>query len=172
MYNILFDIIWYLAVVFSILAFITNSRKRMLIYWILSTFLFGISIFNYGWYDWLSISLISIIIKLLSLYVKDRYLIYIRLLLLFVAIVLFFFLPEWIEGILPVMSLFFIIMADTQKDVLYMKYWYYGSNLLWLSYGIILFSIPAILFDVLGFMSITYWIYKIKVDRKSLKKLI
>lgn len=85
----------------------------------------------------------------------------------FIAIWLFFVLPEWLEWIIPALSMFFIIMADSQESVLKMKYWYYWSNLLWLSYWIILFSIPAIIFDIFWFFAIIYWIYKIKKESKN-----
>ncbi len=163
-----YDIIWYISVWFAIAGFLTKSRNRMLIYGIISTLLLWICVYFYWWYNWLSVSIISVVVKLLSLFVNKKYLKYIKYSTPFVALWLFFILPEWIEWIIPALSMFFIIVADSQKDVLKMKYWYYGSNLLWLSYGIILFSIPAILFDTFWFLSLTYGVYKIRKDRKKL----
>jgi len=160
-----FDILWYAAILFSIIWFITKSRKKMLIFWIISTLFFWISIFYYWWYNWLIVSLISIVIKLFSLFLEEKKLIFLKFLSPFIAIWLFFILPEWLEWLIPALSMFFIIMADSQKDVLKMKYFYYWSNLLWLTYWIILWSIPAILFDLFWFFAITYWIYKIKKNK-------
>lgn len=166
---LLSDILGYIAVIFSILWFITTNRQKMLIFWIIATLLLWISVYSYGWYNGLAVSIISIIIKILSLYIDWKYLKYIKYSSPFIAILLFFLLPEWIEWIIPALSMFFIIIADSQKNVLYMKYWYYWSNLLRLSYWIILMCLPSILFDTLWFFAITYWIYKIKKNKRIKK---
>ena len=168
MENLFFDIIWYLAIIFSILWFISKDRKNMLIFWIISTLLFWISIYLwYGWINWLICSLISIIVKLFSLMINNKYLKYLTISAPLIWLLIFFISPEWLEWIIPSLSMFFIVIADSQKDVLKMKYWYYWSNLLWLSYGIILWSISAILFDVFWFFALTYGIYNILQKRKN-----
>lgn len=160
--QLIFDTIWYLALFFSIFWFITTDRKKMLIFGLISTFLFWISIFSYWWINWLFVSIISMVIKILSLKLNKEQLKYLQYSSPFIAIFLFLILPEWIEGIIPALSMFFITLADSQKDIIKMKYWYYWSNILWLLYWIILWSIPAILFDIFWFFAITYWIYKLK----------
>ena len=67
----------------------------MLIYWIIATTLFWFSILWYWWYNWLVISLISIIIKLLSLYLPKEKLTYVKIAAFPIWIILFLLLPEW-----------------------------------------------------------------------------
>ena len=71
---------------------------------------------------------------------------------------------------LPAVSLIFIIFADLQEDLIKMKFIYYGSAFSWLIYAIILGSIPAILFDIVGITALTYSIYKLKQDIINDKK--
>lgn len=75
---------------------------------------------------------------------------------------LYFINNEGMLGILPAISLIFIIFADIQKDILNMKYIYFGSAFSWLIYAIIINSIPAILYDVFGILTLIYSIYQIK----------
>ena len=150
--------------------FITQSRTKMLVFWIIPTLLFGISIFWYWGIDGLTVSLISILVKLCSLFFWKEQLKYLKYSTFPLSLFLFFLLPEGIEGLIPSLSTIFIILADSQTDLIKMKQLYYWSNLLWLSYWIILFSPSAILFDVIWFFSITYWIYKLKKKKQILKK--
>jgi hypothetical protein len=141
----------------------------MLINGMISTSLFGISIYYYQGINGLFVSLISVISKLLSLFIKNKKIInYIKYSSTIIAILFYLqFNTEGIIGLLPAISLIFIIFADMQEDLIKMKFIYYGSAFSWLIYGILLNSIPAILFDVFGIITLTYSIFQLKKQRKN-----
>lgn len=168
----LFDIIGYISILFSLLSFISNSKKYILIFGLFSTILFGISISYYSGFNGLFVSFISAITKVLSLkYDSEKLKVY---KIFSVVIVLAFYIlfnEEGVIGVFPLISLIFIIFADLQDNILKLKLFYYGSIFSWIIYGIALNSIPAILYDIFGLIVLTYSIYKIILN-KDIKKLV
>lgn len=162
--TIFFNFIGYLSILFSLCAFISKDRSNILKFGILSTVLFGISISFYSGFNGLFVSSISAIIKIISLMYQNQKVSFILKISAPIISLIFyvFFNNEGIVGILPSIALLFIIIADTQDNILKMKFLYYGSVFSWLIYGIMLNSIPAILYDVLGFIVLSYSIYTIK----------
>lgn len=164
-----FDLIGFTSIIFSFLAFNSSDKQQMRLFGLISTTLFGIAIYFYGGVNGLFVTLISIIIKLLALTYKEDKLIFIKRISPLIALVFFiFFNPEGWVGIFPAISLIFIAIADTQNTAIKMKYWYYGSAICWLIYAIIIESIPAIIYDIVGISTITYAIYKIKINKATL----
>lgn len=159
----MFDLIGYAAIIFSVLAFLTNTKNNMRKYGIISTILFGISIYAYQGFNGLFVTIISLITKLLSIKFNEEKLFFLKLLSPFLAVCFYFlFNKEGLSGLLPALSMIFIIFADLQEDIIKMKIIYYGSAFCWLFYGIVLGSIPAILFDIFGILALTYSIFKLK----------
>jgi hypothetical protein len=133
-----------------------------------STLFFGANIFFYNGINGLFVCLISFISKLLTYFVKNRKIINIIKYSLPLLAFLFYFNfnnEGTFVALLPTISLVFIVLADTQKDILKMKLWYYGSAFCWLFYGIAINSIPAILFDVVGIIILTYSVFEIIKNR-------
>ena len=163
-----FDTIGYLAIVFSVLAFISKEKQQMRVHGGISTLLFGTSIYFYQGFNGFFVTIVSLISKILSYYIDEKKLEKVKYLSFGVSIVFYlFFNTEGYSGIFPSLSLVFIVFADMQSDIMKMKYWYYGSAFSWLIYGIILNSLPAIIFDVIGILALTYSIYKIKKANPS-----
>lgn len=157
------DIIGYIAIVLSVIGFASKDTINMRIYGMFSTLLFGISIYFYNGVNGLFVSVISFFTKWLSFYFPEKYLMILKFLSPIIALIYFlYFNKEGLIGLLPSLSLIFIIVADLQKNIVNMKIIYYGSIVCWLWYGIVLDSIPAILFDVFGFIFLTYGIIKLK----------
>lgn len=171
---LLIDIIGYVAIVLSVLGFLSKSTNMMRFHGMTSTLLFGISIYFYNGINGLFVSLISFITKTLSIFIEEEKLDFIKFISPIIAFICFYFFNnEGMIGILPAISLIFIMIADIQKDILNMKLIYFGSAISWLFYGIALGSIPAILFDVFGIITLTYSVLKIKKERlKELKNKI
>jgi hypothetical protein len=162
-FNLYIDLIGYIAIVFSIISFLSKDKVKMRLNGAISTLLFGISIYFYNGVNGLFVSIVSFSIKILSLNIKEEKLKSIKIIMPFVALFFFFFFnKEGLVGILPAISLIFIAFADIQKDILKMKIIYYGSAFSWLIYGIILGSIPAIIFDIIGIITLTISIYNLK----------
>lgn len=135
----------------------------MKIYGAISTFLFGTSIYFYNGINGVIVSIISFFTKILSFYIKEKYIKYIKYFSFIIPLLYFFIFTKNNYEILPAISLVFIILADFQNEILKMKYYYYGSNISWLIYSILLNSLPGILYDIFGFIILTYSIYKIKI---------
>lgn len=170
--RLLLDLCGYIAIIFSILAFLSKNTNKMRINGMISTFLFWISIAYYNGFNGLFVNIISFLTKLLSIYIKEKKLMYLKYSSPLIAFIFYYFFnTEGLIGLLPTISLIFIIFADLQSDILKMKIIYYGSAFSWLLYGIFLKSIPAILFDIFGIMTITYSIIKI-ISVKSDKRLL
>lgn len=163
---VIYDILGYFSIVFSIFAFLSLEKQKARLNGLISTSLFGISIYGYNGYNGLFVSIISAISKTLSFFISEEKLKFFKYSSPIIAFVFFFFFNEegWI-GIFPAISLIFIIFADLQTDILRMKQIYYGSAFSWLLYAIFLGSLPAILFDIFGIFTLTYTIYKIKTER-------
>lgn len=158
-----YDLIGYIAIIFSFFAFATKDKFKMRLNGMFSTLFFGISIAYYNGVNGLFVSIISFITKFLSIFIKEEKLKILKYSSPFIAFLFFYFFnKEGMIGILPAISLVFIIFADLQTDILKMKYIYYGSAFSWLLYAILLGSIPAILFDIVGIITLTVTIFQIK----------
>jgi hypothetical protein len=168
--TVFFNLIGYISIFFSVFSFISKDKDNILKFGLLSTILFGISISFYSGFNGLFVSIISASVKILSLlYNCQKFNFVLKILAPIISLIFFiFFNNEGIIGILPAIALLFIITADCQENILKMKFLYYGSVLSWLIYGIVLHSIPAILYDILGFIVLTYSIYKILLNENNL----
>ena len=161
-----YDVVGYISIIFSIIAFLSKSKKKMRINGAISATFFGISIYGYAGYNGVFVSLISVIIKLLSLKYKEEKLKILKIASVPVAIIFYLYInKEGLYGILPAISLIFITFADTQKDLIKMKIIYIGSAISWLIYAIIISSMPAIIYDIVGLVILAYSILEIKRDR-------
>jgi hypothetical protein len=162
-----FIILGWISILFHIKAFYIDDRMKMLIYNIVSTLLIGLSMIPYGGYTGAAISLFSVASKIVG--IQENFFlsnIVKTIIGIFVGIIYFYFFSnENIRGLLPSASLFFIVMADLQKDILKMKLWYYGSAFCWILYAVIIMSPIAIVYDIIGVSVLTYSIYKIKKNR-------
>lgn len=163
----MYDIIGYVSIIFSIMAFVTKDKFQMRLQGGIATLLFGISIYSYGGINGAFVSIVSFLVKILSLKFDEDKLKFIKILSFPLSLIFFLvFNEEGVYGLLPALSLIFIVFADLQKDILKMKYIYFGSAICWLVYAIIINSVPAILFDVFGLTALTYSVYQIKTSRK------
>ena len=159
----MYDFLGYLSIVFAIFAFLTHDKVKMRFNGAISTLLFAISIFSYGGINGAFVSIISVITKALSLKYDEEKLIILKYLSFPISILFYFYFnEEGYIGLLPAISLIFIIFADIQKDIIKMKIIYYGSAISWLIYAILLNSIPAIIYDIVGLTTLTYSIYTLK----------
>lgn len=155
-----FDILGLLAIIFTFFAFYTKDKQSMRLYGLISTAFFGISIYFYGGVNGLFVTMVSIAIKILALSYEESKIQFIQKTSPIIALVFFFFFnSEGLIGILPAVSLIFIVIADTQETINKMKLWYFGSAFCWLFYAIVLNSIPAIIYDVIGIATLTYSAY-------------
>lgn len=158
-----YDLAGFAAVFFAFLAFYVQDKMSMRLYGLISAALFGFGIFFYGGVNGLFVTLVSISIKLLSLtYHESRLAIFQKLSPVIAFVFFLFFNPEGWMGVLPAISLIFIVMADTQRDIAKMKLWYFGSAFCWLLYAIHLGSIPAIIYDLVGIFTLAYSLALIK----------
>lgn len=165
-----YDIVGYISIIFSILAFLSEDKTKSRFYGMISTILLAFNIYFYNGFNGVFVSFISFVTKLLSLKIDEEKLNILKYSSPFIAILFFFnFNNEGILGILPAMSLIFIIFADLQKDILRMKIIYFGSAISWLIYRIVINSIPAIIFDVVGIIILFYVSIKIYKERKNKK---
>jgi len=157
----------YGSLVAHLLAFSSRSTHAMLKLNILSTFLLGLSMIPFGGYNGASMSFVSVASKIsgiagLGTHIKEWHKGLFGF-LLGMGYFLFFNQEGW-YGILPALSMIFIVLADLQLSVVRMKYYYYGSAFCWLGYGIAIGSMAAILYDVIGIVALSYSLYKIKID--------
>jgi hypothetical protein len=163
-----FEFLGYLSLVFHFYGFYTHNRQKMLISGFISALLLGFTYLNHFALMGLSLTILSLLSKSLNLFLKreileiyEKYLHYFIFILSFIFLILF--IPiEGYRAILPIFGLIFVLISDNQKDILYMKYFYIGSALSWLSYAYLIHSIPAILYDVIGIIILIYTIHKIK----------
>lgn len=164
---LIYDILGYLSVFFSLLAFLSENKQKIRLYGIFSIILFGISIYGYQGYNGAFVAAVSFISKVLAYFIKEEKLSFLKYIAPVLSVIFFIiFNKEGFIGILPAVSLIFIIYGDIQKDVLKMKIIYYGSVFSWLFYAICLNSITAIIYDILGFLILSYSILKIKKQSK------
>lgn len=168
---IYYDAIGYLSIVFSLLSFYSKDISKMRILGALSATLFAISLYGYGGINGMFVCLLSVFVKVASLYTQKEQLKKLKYFSAFLALGFFFLAKsENILGILPFLSLLFTIHADTQTDIVKMKTVYYGSAIAWLIYAIFLGSVSAILYDILGIAVLTHSIFTIKKESESMKK--
>lgn len=161
-----FDFFGYVAIIFSVISFLARTTFKMRVFGLFSSSFFAFSIYGYGGLNGAFVSLISFLIKALSLKFNEDSLKPIIFSSPIISLIFYFFFnEEGLIGILPATSLIFIITATLQKDILKMKYIYFGSAACWFVYAIIAGSIPAILFDVFNVVALSYSIYKIKQQR-------
>lgn len=137
----------------------------MRVYGLLSSLFFGISVYYYQGYNGAFVSAVGVAVKAMTLMNEKDAQILRTLSLPLSLLFYFFFNQEGIYGLFPAMALIFMIFADTQKDVLRMKYIHYGTALCWFVYAISISSIPAILFEVVGVITLSYGVFRIKKDR-------
>ena len=67
-----FDILGYIAIILSLIAFLVKDVQKMRIYGGLSTLLFGINVYFYNGINGLFVCLISFLSKVLTYYLKDE----------------------------------------------------------------------------------------------------
>ena len=160
----LIELIGFLAVLLHVVAFVTTDRKTMLTFGMMSTGFFGVGLINYEGINGMLVTFASLFAKSLNLlgYEEGS-----RILVRFSPIIAIgFFLISDTErwyGLLPAASLFFIIIADSQDNVVRMKQWYLGSAICWLIYGVVLASPPAIMYDLVGLGALAYGIRQAKI---------
>lgn len=165
-----YDVVGYISIIFSILAFLSENKTKSRFYGMISTILLAFNLYFYNGMNGVFVSVISFLTKLLSLKIEEEKLNILKYSSPFIAFIFFFYFnEEGILGILPAISLIFIIFADLQKDVLKMKIIYFGSAISWLIYRIVINSIPAIIFDVVGIIILSYVSIKLYKERKKLK---
>lgn len=156
----------YGSLIAHLFAFSSRSTHTMLKLNMLSTFLLGLSMIPFGGYNGASMSFFSVFSKISGLLgfgtqIKESH----KGLLGFtlgVGYFVFFNQEGW-YGILPALSMVFIVLADLQKNVITMKYYYYGSAICWLSYGVAIESMAAILYDIIGIVALSYSLYQLKI---------
>lgn len=166
------DLFGYASIVFTLFAFYSIKRKNMLWLGLISTLLFGISIYFYGGINGFFVSIFSVFLKIAGLYGNEKIAKKMKIISILIAFGFFaVFSNEGLVGILPAASLIFISMADMQRDIIKMKYIYFGSVFCWLTYGIVLGSLPAILFDIVGAIALISGIGKSKKEANSVQIL-
>lgn len=156
------DLIGYCAIVFGVLAFLNEERQKMLLLNALSTLAYGINVLFYEGLTGAILSFFSFTIILISLRKNERLNKNLTILAPVVGILTFVFLAEGWVGFFPALGIFFATWANLQKEILKMKYIFYGSATSWLIFGLLIGSIPAILLDVFGLIALTYGIRSIK----------
>ena len=159
------EIIGFFAVVLHVFAFLTQSRQSMLLYGLFSTACFGVGLINYHGVNGMLVTFASLLAKTLNLMgYEEASRIMVRSSPIIALLFFIFSETEFWHGILPAISLFFIIIADGQDSVLKMKQWYIGSALCWLAYGFILQSPPAIAYDLVGMAALAWGIHQAKKE--------
>lgn len=161
--SFVFDLIGYISIIFSLIAFNSLNKQNARINGLISTSLFTIHLYHYNDFNGMFVSIISIISKLLSIFINENKLTILKYISPIISFIFFYYInDEGLIGILPSISLIFIIIADIQKDIIKMKFIYFGSAFSWLIYAICINSIPAILYDVFGIIVLIYSILKLK----------
>lgn len=160
----------YGSLIAHLFAFSSRSTHTMLKLNILSTFLLGLSMIPFGGYNGASMSFVSVFSKISGLLgygtqIKESHKGVVGF-MLGVGYFIFFNQEGW-YGLLPALSMVFIVLADLQKNVITMKYYYYGSAICWLSYGVAIDSMAAILYDIIGIVALSYSLYQIKRTQNS-----
>ena len=154
------ELIGYVAVVFSTSAFLTHSKKKMRVLGSISLLLFMVSVFLNGGINAAFVSLLSLIIRVLSIFISEEKLKIFKYLAPILALVSLPFLLStssegWISA-LPAIALIVVIFADLQKDILAMKKIYTINLFIWLVYAIGLGSLSAFLYEFLGLLALLY----------------
>jgi len=158
-----YDFIGYLAMVLLLISFLSDDAQKARLIGIFSAIFYGINIYYYGGFNGVFVIIVSILSKTLSFYIEKDELKYFNYISPFLALLYFYlFNEEGLIGVIPALSLVFIILADMQKQIIRMKQYYYIVVSLWLVYGIFLGSIPIILSEFLGLLTLFYSVYKIK----------
>jgi len=174
---IIYDIIGYLSVILSVISFLEKDKTKMRIFGIFAGLAFGINIYGYGGYNGVFVSVISILGKVLAIKFGEDKLFFLKAISLPLALGFFFlFNSEGISGLLPALILVIVIFADTQKDIIKMKYIYIFSTTVWLIYSIVIWSVPGIVCDAVAIMALIYSIllmkgYSLSIPSYNLNKL-
>lgn len=168
MEHLYFDLIGYFSIFLAILSFIAKDTFKMRFHGMTSTLTFAISIIPYGGLNGFFVSILSATSKLLSLKYPEEKLFFLKILSPFLAVIFFlFFNKEGFFGILPAVSLIFVIFADLQKDILKMKQMYLFIAFIWIIYGLFLMAIPSIIYDIVAIIFLSISIFKITQEKKE-----
>jgi hypothetical protein len=170
---IILETMGYLSIIFHLISFLSKNKKTMLFTGMISVFLLSMTFFNHFALMGLFLTLISLFSKILNLFLKntflkkyDKNLKYI----IFGLSILIFFILFPIEGyrvVFPIFGMVFVLIADNQKNIINMKKIYYGSALSWITYAILINSYPAIIYDIIGIIALTYSIFNLKKSIKN-----
>lgn len=170
---IISSIFGYFAIFTNIITFTTTNKIRFLIFNALSTILYGISIGLIEGYTGCYISIISVILSLYIYFDKNITFEQTKMLYLLLIIVAFIlgvmlYKTENIRSLLPFLGQIFsfISIITSQNNLKLSKIIMLGSAITWLFYGILLNSITAILFDVIGIISLIIGIYRLKKQKE------
>jgi len=172
---LVYDLLGYISIIFSLMSFLTENRQKFLIYGIISLVLIGISFVGYGGYTGAFVSFMSAISKMLCLksdiFLQKK----IRFSMPFIALAFFLFVGEGVHGLIPALSLIVIAFGDTfseeGKSLVFTKKIYLVSATMWFGYALALMSPPAIAYDTLGIFVLLYSIKKTKTSFFSSDKV-
>jgi hypothetical protein len=157
------EILGYIAVFFSVFAFSASDKIKMRSYGSVSLFFFMISVFLNGGLNGALVSLLSLIVRVLSIFVKEDKLQFLKYLSPFFALAFYLYIKEdGFQNILPLIALVVVIVADLQENIIKMKTLYVLNVSIWLVYAIYLSSYSAILYESLGIFVLLLSLYKLK----------
>jgi len=164
------DFIGYISVLFHLVSFKAKDRKNILILGAIATILYTINIYGNGaHFGTLVISIISILFFIISYYSSLKHRTQIAKIVPVIAFGVFIFTGMDLMSFLAAVGTLFANYAKLEEDVLQIKIIYLFSASSWLIIGILLNSIPAILFDAVGIAVLLTEIYKIKTSKENKK---
>jgi hypothetical protein len=178
MENFHIQLIGYISIVFHFLAFYEQKeQKKFLIFNILSilfltTHFYFLNAFNAVFI--MGISFFINVFSFLTLKISKNKIIknlktFIILLTPLLGVINFYHINNGIYGILPAIASIFSATAVLQTDLLKSKIIIFGSLICWFIYSVIINSIPGILYDIVGFVALTYSLKIMLNEKKSIK---
>lgn len=161
-YNPIWQSIWFIALFFTIIAFLSKKDDIFLIFMIISSFFWWIHFF----YLWLFSASFINFFDTFKNYLAFKYKknLYLLLFLVFCYLIIWFFTfdKENLLSLLPIfnsiLSVYFIFYLKWIK----LKIWFLFILFVWFIYNYFWNSLSWMISDVILFLSWLYWIYNIK----------
>jgi len=163
----LYEIAGYLALVFGLLSFSSRDATKIRIHGFVASALFAVNFYYHDGLNGAFVSAISAVSKILSLTLTTRQLTIVKVMSPFLALLFFMkFNTNGLAGLLPALILVIVVFTDARQDLLEMKILHAVMIGIWTIYSIVIWSVPAMLFDIACLGMLLYGILSIRRERK------
>jgi len=159
----------YISILFHVYSFLLRDRKKVLIYGSIALVFYIIHILLSGSsIGTVIIASLGLVVSLLGFLNEKKRKLIIKITPV-LALTVFIISGMDMMSFFAALGTFFSSSAKLVSKTINMKYLYLGSATSWLITGILLGTVPAILYDILGLSALFYSIYDLKKEENILK---